>query len=45
MTDRVRLIKHEAFPGCGSFEVRYPDDRPSVYIYCDDLPSRQDAES
>jgi hypothetical protein len=41
MTDRVRLIKHEAIPGCGSFEVRYPDGRPSTYIYWDDLPSRR----
>lgn len=39
--DRVRIIKHEAIPGCGSFEVRYPDDRPSVYFYWDDLPSRR----
>ena len=21
-----RIIKHEAIPGCGSFEVRYPDE-------------------
>ena len=41
MTDRVRIIKHEAVPRCGSFEVRYPDDRPSVYFYWDDLPSRR----
>jgi hypothetical protein len=33
----VRIIKHEAVPDCGSFEVRYPDDRPSQ----DDLPSRR----
>jgi len=39
--DRIRIIKHEAIPGCGSFEVRYPDDRPSVYFYWDDLPSRR----
>ena len=25
MTSRVRIIKHEAVPQCGSFEVRYPD--------------------
>ena len=25
----VRIIKHEAIPGCGSFEVRYADDRPA----------------
>jgi hypothetical protein len=41
MTDRVRIIKHEAISGCGSFEVRYPDDRPNVYFYWDDLPSRR----
>ena len=23
MTDRIRLIKHEAVAGCGSFEVRF----------------------
>ena len=22
MSDRIRIIKHEAVPGCGSFEVR-----------------------
>jgi hypothetical protein len=37
----VRIIKHEAVPDCGSFEVRYPDDRPSQYFYWDDLPSRR----
>ena len=41
MTDRIRLIKHEAVPGCGSFEVRFPDGRLSKYIYFDDLPSRR----
>ena len=25
----IRLIKHEVIPDCGSFEVRYPDGRPS----------------
>jgi hypothetical protein len=29
MTDRIRFIKHEAVPNCGSFEVRFPDDRPT----------------
>ncbi len=28
----VRLIKHEAVPQTGSFEVRYSDGRPSVYL-------------
>ena len=37
----VRLIKHEAVPKCGSFEVRFPDGSPSRYFYWDDLPSRQ----
>jgi hypothetical protein len=36
----IRFIKHEAVPGCGSFEVRFPD-RPSEYFYWDDLPSRR----
>ena len=34
----VRLIKHEAVPKCGSFEVRFADGR---YFYWDDLPSRR----
>lgn len=29
MTDRIRIIKHQAVPDCGSFEVRFPDDRPT----------------
>ena len=37
----VRLIKHEAVPHCGSFEIRFPDDRPSKYVYWDDLPGRR----
>src|SRR6478609_10140933 len=41
MADRVRIIKYEAVPQCGNFEVRYPDGRPSQYFYCDDLPSRR----
>ena len=35
----IRLIKHEAVPNCGSFEVRFPDGRPSRYFYWDDLPA------
>jgi hypothetical protein len=38
---RVRIIKHEAVAGCGSFEVRYADGRPSQFFYFDDLPSRR----
>ena len=40
-TDRIRILKHEAVPGCWSFEVRFPDDLPSQYFYFDDLPSRR----
>ena len=40
MTDRVRIIKHEAVPQCGSFGA-LPGLRPSVYFYWDDLPSRR----
>jgi hypothetical protein len=38
---QVRLIKHEVIPGCGSFELRFPDGRPSNYVYFEDLPSRR----
>ena len=37
----VRLIKHEAIPKQGSFEVRFSDGSPSRYFYWDDLPSRR----
>ncbi|WP_271617548.1 hypothetical protein [Bradyrhizobium sp. CCBAU 51745] len=37
----IRLIKHEAVPDCGSFEVRYGDGRPSRCFYWDELPSRR----
>jgi hypothetical protein len=37
----VRLIRHEAVPKCGSFEVRFPDGRPSRYFYWDDIPGRR----
>jgi hypothetical protein len=37
----IRIIKHEAVKDCGSFEVRFPDGRPSQYFYWDDLPSRR----
>ena len=38
---RIRIIKHEAMPQCGSFEVRFADGRESKYFYWDDLPSRR----
>jgi hypothetical protein len=37
----IRLIRHEAIPKCGSFEVRLPNGAPSRYFYWDDLPSRR----
>jgi hypothetical protein len=37
----IRIIKHEAVPGSGSFEVRFLDARESVYFYWDDIPARR----
>ena len=28
----VRLIKHEAVANCGSYEIRFPDGRPSRFV-------------
>ena len=36
----ARLIKHEAVPNCGSYEVRFADGRPSRIFYWEDDPSR-----
>jgi hypothetical protein len=33
----VRLIKHEAVPKCGSYEIRFPHGRPSRFFYWDDI--------
>jgi hypothetical protein len=38
---KIRFIRHEAIPDCGSYEVRFPDGRPSRYFYWDDIPVRQ----
>jgi hypothetical protein len=41
---KIRLLKHTAepqLPDCGSYEVRFPDGRPSVYFYWDDNPGRR----
>ena len=41
MTQRIRLLKHTAaprLPDVGSYEVRFPDGRPSVYFYWEDHP-------
>jgi hypothetical protein len=37
----VLLIKHEAVPNCGSYQVRNSDGRPSRYFYWDDERSRR----
>jgi len=37
----VRLIKHEVVSKCGSYEVRFPDGRPSRFFYWDDIPGRR----
>jgi hypothetical protein len=41
MSDPIRIIKHEAVPNCGSYEVRFPDGRASVFFYWDDVPGWQ----
>ena len=37
----IRIIKHEAVPKTGSFEVRFSDGRHSVFFYWDDIPARR----
>jgi hypothetical protein len=41
MADRIRILKHETVPNCGSYEVCFPDSRPSRYFYFEDLPGRR----
>ena len=38
---KIRVIKHEVIPDCGSYEVRFPDGRPSQYFYFENLPGRR----
>ena len=41
---KVRLLKHtaaQAVPDSGSYEVRFPDGRESIYFYFDDHPGRR----
>jgi hypothetical protein len=40
MTERIRIIKDEAVPDCGSY-VRFADGRASRYFYWDDQASRR----
>ena len=37
----IRLIKDEAVPKCGSFDVRFPDATPSGYFHWYDLRGRR----
>jgi hypothetical protein len=41
MPDRIRIIKHEAVPKSGSYEVRFSDGRESQFFYWDDSRSRR----
>jgi hypothetical protein len=41
---KIRLLKHTAapeIPDAGSYEVRFPGGRESVYFYWDDSPGRR----
>jgi hypothetical protein len=41
MADRIRIIPHKAVPLCGSFEVRFPDGRPSRFFHWEDIAGRR----
>ena len=41
MTDRIRIIRHEVIPSCGSFEVRFADGRESRFFIFEDVPGRR----
>jgi len=36
-TPRIRIIRHEAAPQTGSFEIRFADGRASRFFYYDDV--------
>jgi hypothetical protein len=40
----IRIIKHEAVPKCGCFEVRFSDGRP-VAVFLLGRPARPPAEA
>ena len=37
----IRIIRHEAVPQTGSFEVRFADGRPSRFFYFVDVLARR----
>jgi hypothetical protein len=39
-TPRVRIIRHEAVPKTGSYEVRFGHGRESKFFYFDDILGR-----
>jgi hypothetical protein len=41
MIDRIQIIRHEVAAKCGSYEVRFPDGRPSKSFYWEDIPGRR----
>ena len=41
MTNRVRIIRHEAVPDTGSYEVRFGDGRAWKFFYFDDVAARR----
>jgi hypothetical protein len=41
MQGRVRILKQQTVPLCGSYEVKYPDGRPSRFFCWDDIPGRR----
>ena len=39
---KIRLLKHtSATRDSGSYEIAFPDGRPSAYVYWDDNPGRR----
>jgi len=38
---KIRVIKHEVITGWGSYEVRFPDGRPSKFFYFENLPDHR----
>ena len=42
MIDRIQIIRHEVAPKCGSYEVRFPDGRPSKFFSWEDIRLRSD---